>query len=77
MRSYLSAWKCVQKQNTSVYIVYIKQWDKIPSSVVWYLLAASGKAEQKKLVEVYQDFPSHVWAPRVKDSFVYASKEKM
>lgn len=55
----------------------MKQWDKKPSSVVWYLLAASGKAEQKKLVEVYQDFPSHVWAPRVKDSFVYSSKEKL
>lgn len=68
---------CAKAKYSSVYIVYMKQWDKIPSSVVWYLLAASGKAEQKKLVEVYQDFPSHVWAPRVKDSLLYASKEKM
>lgn len=41
------------------------------------LLATSGKAEKKKLVEVYQDFPSHAWAPGVKDSFVCASREKI
>lgn len=44
---------------------------------MWYLLATPGKAEQKKLVEVYQDFPRHVWAPGLKDSFLCARKEKM
>lgn len=42
----------------SEHMIYLKEQDKIVSFVMWYLLATSGNAEQKKSAEAFMT--SHV-----------------
>lgn len=46
--------ECTKAKYPSEHTIYMKERDKILSFVMWYLLAPSGNAEQKKSAEAFR-----------------------